>query len=92
MPSKSLSLVEAWLPVIVVLSALAVPKVATPMPTPNRPVAPDWSGVAVPMGPPVPAVAPPPTPACPPEALAAMLVVMMSVALACLVPFFAPSQ
>jgi hypothetical protein len=89
-PSTSLSLVEAWLPVIVVLSALAVPKLATPppMPTPNRPVAPGWPGVAVPLP---AAVTPPPAPACPPEALAAMLPAMKSVALACLEPFFAPS-
>ena len=49
MPSTSLSLVEAWLPVIVVLSTLAVPKVAMPPPTPtlNRSVAPGWPGMAV---------------------------------------------
>ena len=52
-PSTSLSLVEAWLPVIVVLSMWAVPKLAMPPPTPtlNRSVTPGWPGVATPLTP-----------------------------------------
>ena len=73
-PSTLLSLVEAWLPVMVVLSKSAVPKVPTPPPTPalNRSVAPGWPALAAPLTPkgefPPPAVAPPPAPACPPDA------------------------
>ena len=93
-PSTSLSLVEARLPVIVVLSALAVPKVATPPPMPDAELA-GRAGLArrgraaqaAGAGRGAPAGA-----RRPPEALAAMLVVMTSVALACLEPFFAPSR
>ncbi len=97
-PSTLLSLVEAWLPVMVVLSKSAVPKVPTPPPTPalNRSVAPGWPAMAAPLMPkgefPPPAVAPPPAPACPPDAARALFVVMTSVAWACLDPFFAPSS
>ena len=72
-PSTSGSLVEAWLPVMVVLSMLAVPKLAMPPPTPalNRSVAPGWPGVATPLMPKgefrLRPVAPPPAPPCPPD-------------------------
>ena len=70
-PDTSLSLVEAWLPVIVVSSMTTVPPGSRssppPMPTPEGPVVPAVPGMAVPGKPPGvppdPACAPPPSPA-----------------------------
>ena len=98
-PDTSLSLVEAVLPVMVVLSITTVPPVRRssppPIPTPATPAAPGLPGnaaPALPLGlPPAPATTPPGSPPAPPSPRLAWLPVMESVALDCLDPLCVPS-
>ena len=89
-PSTSLSFVDAVLPVMLVLSIVAVPMIAIPppIPTPAGPAAPVDPGVCEAVGPlgvpepPCPAVALPPSPPAPGEVTVAVFAVIVSV------PFF----
>src|ERR1700723_1881967 len=96
-PSTSLSLVEAKLALIVVLSMVAVPITATPPPTPTEsgstdPLVPAVRWPSPPVGvPPDPTLTLPAVPGVPADALKAWLPVITLVALACAEPFLVPS-
>src|SRR4029077_11016943 len=95
-PDTSLSVVEAVLPVMVVLSMTTVPpgrrSSPPPTPTPETPAAPGLPGKREPGvrcgGPRPPASTPPASPPAPPGPRLAWLPVMVSVVFDCLEPFF----